>query len=958
MYFKKLFIRDFGIYNNAELEDLDPGIVVIGGKNRGGKSTFLKLLRSFAYGFEKSSDMPFSKVEYEAEGELCEAENNILNVRVKGFGKPEITAVNNKQDDYKGNLYGEVDSFTYKQLFTISLDELQNLEKEEEKLQAVLLGAGLKDIIRLPKMVAAFRKEAEKIGGKSGNSKIKLFKAISSSISEAVETRENINKQVTVYENNIKELEHIDNSIKQYRLENAGMENKIIILEALINNYDIYVELNEIQLQLEDENTKNIYEQYKGSKLSLEYLKELKEEYKNLSEKHESAKLDFQKNIGGINTSLNIFKSNSDNIKNAQLVTAGIREKIKNYNFALESIKKAKQSLTTEFMDINGQDPEDFTQVLNINTEEIYFSQLCEDIDNFNTIKQQEDENKSTIGKLQGEKRLLEEEIKTTPLEEAKSLRLYFIAALWFTAAGFILYILNKTFGTVLSVFGIGGLVLYTFIKINQVRENNVYILNKKNGLKSLKTELSVLEDRYKVLNNDKEKLNSRLNSYKEKLQLNANVSVNSMKDYFRIVRDVKKRVLELKYNLDNLSNLEADINKEMYEIYNLSYSFKDIVPFDELKVRRNFIVSSEYMFKFIEDLKDKSGYYENYIEIDNLKENLEQKICTMLNCEQEELLYKLEKTIEEIIISRNFSERLNKYLNLKNQLLHGLNNERVQKAFSFSINSINDSENSEHNIKEQLLKTFKNNLEKYSNSAEIEEEKNSIKIKLGKNTEILEKLKEKKTNIKMENENIYNSDSLNCAQQKIESGRRELKLLAEKYAAYGAAAFVLEKVQQNFIEKTKYSLLLGAESILNEITGGEYVSILPPEDLTKCDFITAEKNGAIKESAEILSRGTKEQLFLSVRLSRIKEIKSKLPVIIDDSLVNFDSNHLKNVITVLKKLSVENQIFILTCHPEVVSFITETDKKASKNIQYFKLEQGKFYKTKGEQLINYLSAK
>lgn len=952
MHLKKLFIRDFGIYNNAALEDIAPGIVVIGGKNRSGKSTFLKLLRCFAYGFEKSSDMPLPKVEYEVEGEIIEEETCALDVRLKGFGKPVITNINNKLDSYSGNLYGEVDSFAYKELFTISLDELQNLEKEEEKLQAVLLGAGLKDIIKIPKMVAAFKKEAEKIGGKSGNSKIKLFKPISSSISEAVEIKENMSKQIGVYESNIKKLVAIEKNIEQYQLENAEIENNIFMLEVLINNYDLYRELKETQLEIEVESEKSIYEHYKDNKLSLEYLKELKVEYKSLLGQYDSVKLDFQKNIGDTSTNLDSFNNNADNIKNAQLSMVGIKEKIKNYNSILESSKKIKLDLSSELMDINGEAQEDFSQILKINTEEIHFSQLCEDIDNFNIGKQQAEEVKTKIDSLQGEKNVLEEEVKNTPLEQAKSLKLYFIAALSFIVLGFVLYVFNKNFGIAVSAVGIGGFLLYTFIKINLSKENSAYLLSKKSALKSVKIELSALEDKLDKLAADNDQLNNKLVTYKTKLQLRSSVSVNSLKDYFRMVRELKKRVLELKYNLDKLTVLEADINVEIHELYSLAYSFKAIIDFDELKVRRNLIGSSDYLFKVISELKVKLDYYEAYIKVNNLKVNLEQKICTMIGCEHEDILYNLEKTIDEIVIYKNYSEKRNKYSNLEIQLLHALKSEKVQQVLMDKNEDIDKLRNFEVNIKEQLLQTFENNIEKYSTIEEIKEERKAIKSKFEGNISILEKLKEERANIKSENETIYNNDSLNYAQQKIESGRRELKTLAEKYAAYNAAAFILETVQKNFIEKTKFSLLSGAESILSEITGGEYVSILPPEDLTKCDFATTEKNGTVKESAAILSRGTKEQLFLAVRLSRIKEIKQKLPIIIDDSLVNFDTKHLKNVISVLNKLSKENQIFILTCHPEVVDFVLQEADKA----QFYKLEAGSFSKAKAQQLSRYLA--
>ena len=45
MKIQRLYIGDFGILRNQTLDELDPGLVVIGGLNRAGKSTLMQVLR-------------------------------------------------------------------------------------------------------------------------------------------------------------------------------------------------------------------------------------------------------------------------------------------------------------------------------------------------------------------------------------------------------------------------------------------------------------------------------------------------------------------------------------------------------------------------------------------------------------------------------------------------------------------------------------------------------------------------------------------------------------------------------------------------------------------------------------------------------------------------------------------------------------------------------------------------
>ena len=120
----------------------------------------------------------------------------------------------------------------------------------------------------------------------------------------------------------------------------------------------------------------------------------------------------------------------------------------------------------------------------------------------------------------------------------------------------------------------------------------------------------------------------------------------------------------------------------------------------------------------------------------------------------------------------------------------------------------------------------------------------------------------------------------------------------------------------------------------------------MPQDDLMQGDFKTKQRDETIKESSRELSRGTKEQLFLAVRISRIKEIKPSLPVILDDSFVNFDIAHTKNTVMALVQLAKTHQIFVLTCHATLVQLIMEQ----ATNALYYKLDRREIYKKLGRR--------
>ena len=165
------------------------------------------------------------------------------------------------------------------------------------------------------------------------------------------------------------------------------------------------------------------------------------------------------------------------------------------------------------------------------------------------------------------------------------------------------------------------------------------------------------------------------------------------------------------------------------------------------------------------------------------------------------------------------------------------------------------------------------------------------------------------------------------------------------RYAVYKTAAWLCREIRNSFLDKTKDELLKQAEDILRQLTGGDYRRILPKEDLS--DFSFALENGAIQDNSSILSRGTEEQVFLAIRLGRIIDSNSGLPVIIDDSLVNFDAAHLKRALDIIAQLSQSHQVFIMTCHPHLVDLIMDIGISA----QYWSLNNGRFTSTSGLNL-------
>lgn len=105
---------------------------------------------------------------------------------------------------------------------------------------------------------------------------------------------------------------------------------------------------------------------------------------------------------------------------------------------------------------------------------------------------------------------------------------------------------------------------------------------------------------------------------------------------------------------------------------------------------------------------------------------------------------------------------------------------------------------------------------------------------------------------------------------------------------------------------------------IFSGITSGKYQSL----NVSKSFDITVQKADSFG-SYELgyLSSGTVDQAYLSLRLALNKLMtdgEDSLPVLLDDSLTQFDDNRQKIALEYLKEYSKENQIIMFTCHKNI----------------------------------------
>jgi len=145
---------------------------------------------------------------------------------------------------------------------------------------------------------------------------------------------------------------------------------------------------------------------------------------------------------------------------------------------------------------------------------------------------------------------------------------------------------------------------------------------------------------------------------------------------------------------------------------------------------------------------------------------------------------------------------------------------------------------------------------------------------------------------------------------------RHELARTAEEWFGIELARQTVDRVRSKFERSCQPATLALASKYLERLTRGRYANVWTP--LGQRELRIDDDRGRAF-TVEQLSGGTREQLFLAVRMATVHELGQKgieLPMVFDDVLANFDQLRTEAAVDALCEFAEENrQILFFTCH-------------------------------------------
>lgn len=146
-----------------------------------------------------------------------------------------------------------------------------------------------------------------------------------------------------------------------------------------------------------------------------------------------------------------------------------------------------------------------------------------------------------------------------------------------------------------------------------------------------------------------------------------------------------------------------------------------------------------------------------------------------------------------------------------------------------------------------------------------------------------------------------------------------QLRQAIERWQTVSLAAQTLEHVRRVFERDHQPIVLREASEHLARLTRDRYTRIWAPLDRP---VLLIDNAAGETIEVEKLSRGTREQIFLSLRLALVAAYARRgcrLPMVLDDVLVNFDQDRAAAAAMVLRDFAAAgHQILFFTCHEHI----------------------------------------
>ncbi|OZM58146.1 hypothetical protein CIB95_00780 [Lottiidibacillus patelloidae] len=968
MKLTKIDIYGFGQFENFSMT-FNENFQVIYGVNEAGKSTMMNFIKCILFGFpnrNKNIYLPKGSKRY----------GGSVSIKTKNYGTLTIERIDEnknitvfcedgskKGEDFLAEILTEIDETHFEGIFSFGIDGLQDIEKiQDDELNDFLLGAGMTGNVSISGIEQRLEKKQQELFRVSGkkpkiNEQIKVLDTLESKINAWKEKRQS-------YDHMLENQKGLHVRLEQIKQDKSDLIGKYKTLEKVESLLPLHEEKVQLLYQLQElttyepfpEEGLHRFEQWKSQYITVKaeqkhYERQLNEIEKNINEIKENRNiLAAEKRIQHVRENESLYDVKLKEKATLELDIKNLREDLQllveklGKHWSISDLTNVDTSISTKEKLILLLDSIESHEQKKKFFEESYFQskqkrdELLQEKEHYEKMLLTEDEQITFNEKYKiiGEKELLEKNLK-----EVESGTLLHITNSWKEKV-IPLSLLGLT--AVLFLKGeliiAGGVFLLTAIffflhigdksssKINNLHQlqQKLQVLNKQLNSELTKNEIEMklkeheqatytLRAQKALLLNaesnhekyteqfvdwqyEEDLLKDKLKSMAKQYRFNETLSTKAFRESFNLLEEGKKKVL----TLQRLETAERQVHNELVfwdeevkalcTICSIDFQEKWQRVFETLYAKLS--IEKEKQYKKLEFENEKKKLMVNYSQWNEK--------CLSIERQCEQLLKQANVTNEEDFIKKAHVNKKANDIKQKITLLDAQLSTQIKAEEKEVVNK--KLNNGKKQVQEELYE-----LETHLNALMTDEEK--VQQQITSNNLLTEQL---------EADGSY-SELL----QQYEIEKSKLNKLAEEWAVLAIASNVLERTKNEFRLERLPKVIKVATQYLTIFTKHRYVKILAP--IEENSFIVERKDGR-RFSPKELSRGTKEQLYLALRLAlaNVYPSQTPYPLIVDDIFVNFDSIRTKRAVEVLRKASEDHQVIFFTCHHHLLIHFTDKE--------------------------------
>lgn len=169
--------------------------------------------------------------------------------------------------------------------------------------------------------------------------------------------------------------------------------------------------------------------------------------------------------------------------------------------------------------------------------------------------------------------------------------------------------------------------------------------------------------------------------------------------------------------------------------------------------------------------------------------------------------------------------------------------------------------------------------------------------------------------------EAIDGSDTAVAAREDMERAAASVRANMSPWIRSRLAHALLAEALKRFRDRAQGPMLTAASSYFSRMTRGELVRLIS-DDSDKEPALIAERSSGSQIRVEEMSEGTRDQLYLALRLAALDLRRAAgvdLPVILDDVLMTSDEDRSGAILEALADFAGENQVLVFTHHRHMV---------------------------------------